>query len=143
MADMEKDFENLDELEKYDEDESLVELTDEDGGKHLFCHLGTIEHKGKYYACFSPAEDEDSDEVIILEVGGEGEDDEAALYPVEDEALLDEIFQAFCEYFDEEELADEAMEMEGCGCDDDCDCEDCDDDCDDDCDCGHHHHRKD
>ena len=134
MADMEKDFEDLDELENYDEDDDVVELTDEEGGKHRVIHLGTIEHKGKYYACFSPLEEEDGDEddgVIILEVGGEG--NEAVLLPVEDESLLDEVFQAFCEYFDEEDLADEAMEMEGC--DDDCDDEECG------CGCHHHHHH--
>lgn len=128
MTENEKDLAELDGLEAYDEDEDIVELTDEEGGKHRFAHLGTIEHGGKYYACFQPAEkmeDVESDEVVILEVGGEGE--EAELLPIEDEALLDEVFQAFCEYFDEEEAAEEAEELEGCDCDDE------------DCECCHHH----
>lgn len=122
MKDLELD--ELDGLEEYAEDENVVELTDENGGIHRCLHMGSIEHKGKYYGCFQPLEDEELEEgeVVILEIGGEGE--EAELLPVEDEALLDEVFNAFCVYFEEEDLAEEAEELEGCHCHDE-NCEHC------------------
>ena len=42
-----------------------------------------------------------------------GDDEETAdLLPVEDEKLLDEVFEEFCRVLEEDELAEEAMSLE-------------------------------
>ena len=96
------------------EDEDIVELTTEEGKKLKFYFVGTIEYKGKLYSAFEPAEQIDGiedDDLLIFELSGDDEET-ADLLPVEDEALLDEVFEEFCRVLEEEELADEAMELE-------------------------------
>ena len=99
------------------EDESLVQLTDEGGNVYNFYHIATLDHKEKTYAFFQPAEEVegvDPDEVVIFEISEENE-----WLPVEDQELLDEVFNAFME----------EMECDcGCECGDEhhhCDCDDC------------------
>ncbi len=95
-------------------DEDIVELTTDDGRKIKFFFVGTIEYKGKIYSAFEPAEEIEGmseDDLVIFEVAGVDEDD-AELLPVEDEGLLEEVFEEFCRVLEEEELADEAMSLE-------------------------------
>ena len=104
------------------EAENLVELVDEEGKTHRCYHIGTIEYKEKWYAFFQTADEEDEGdeaEVTILEVVEKDEEDE--LLPVEDEKLLDEVFEEFCRVMEEDDDADEAASLdtdyeEGCGC---------------------------
>ncbi len=94
-------------------EEEVVELTTDDGKKLKFFVVGTIEYKGKNYSAFEPAEEIDGleeDDLVIFELAGDGE--EAELLPIEDEALLDEVFQEFCRAIDEEEAAEEAESLE-------------------------------
>ena len=85
--------------------EETVTLTMDNGETHEFYADGTIEYKGKYYAAFEPAEEieglEEGD-VLIFEISGDDEET-AELLPVEDEKLLDEVFEEFCKAFDAEE----------------------------------------
>lgn len=94
--------------------EETVTLTMDNGEKHEFFNDGTIEYKGKYYAAFEPAEEieglEEGD-MVIFEISGDDEDT-AELIPVEDDALLDEVFAEFCKCFDEEAAAEEAEDAE-------------------------------
>lgn len=96
------------------EDPEIVELTDENGKAMKFYHLGTIEFKNAYYAAFQAAEEidgVDDDELIIFEVAdGEGEDSD--LLPIEDQDLLDEVYEEFCRVFDEDYDEDEEPEEE-------------------------------
>ncbi len=95
-------------------DDDIVELTTEDGKKLKFYFVGTIEYKGKNYSAFEPAEQIDGiedDDLIIFELSGDDEET-ADLLPVEDEQLLDEVFEEFCKVLEEDELADEAMSLE-------------------------------
>lgn len=97
-----------------DFDDEVVELTTDDGKKLKFFFVGTIEYKGKNYSAFEPAEVIEGlseDDLVIFEVSGD-DDETADLLPIEDEALLDEVFEEFCRVLDEEEMADEAMELE-------------------------------
>lgn len=99
-------------------EDEIVELTDESGKKMKFYHVGTIEFKNAYYAAFQPAEEiegVDDDELIIFEVA-DGEGEESELLPIEDQDLLDDVYEEFCRVLDEEEE---------CVCDDDCDCDCC------------------
>ena len=145
--------------EIYTEDEDLIDLVD-DQGRHLkFFHVGSTEYLNKWYAFFMPAEEIEGladEEVVIFEVTKD-EKGEEILLPVEDHALLENVYEQFCREMEEEADSIEAEELEegGCCCGhhhhgEDCDCdhehhhgEDCG--CDhehhhgEDCGCGHHH----
>ena len=85
-------------------EDEIVELTTEDGKKLKFYFVGTIEYKGKFYSAFEPAEQIDGmedDDLIIFELSGDDEET-ADLLPVEDEKLLDEVFEEFCRALDED-----------------------------------------
>ena len=95
-------------------DEDVVELVTNDGKKLKFYFVGTIEYKGKNYSAFEPAEAIDGmedDDIVIFELAGDDEET-ADLLPVEDEKLLDEVFEEFCRVLEEDELAEEAMSLE-------------------------------
>lgn len=95
-------------------EDDIVELTTDDGKKLKFYLVGTIEYKDKYYSAFEPAEQMEGveeDDLIIFELSGDDEQT-AELLPIEDETLLDEVFEEFCRILEEEELADEAMQLE-------------------------------
>ena len=95
-------------------EEDIVELTTEDGKKLKFYFVGTIEYKGKNYSAFEPAEQIDGiedDDLIIFELSGDDEET-ADLLPVEDDALLDDVFEEFCRVLEEDELAEEAESLE-------------------------------
>ncbi len=88
--------------------EDIVELTADDGKKLKFYFVGTIEYKGKNYSAFEPAEEIEGiseDDLIIFELVGTEED--AELLPIEDEKLLDEVFEEFCKALEAEEEFEE------------------------------------
>ncbi len=95
-------------------DEDIVELTTDDGKKLKFYFVGTIEYKGKNYSAFEPAElieGLSEEDLVIFELAGDDEET-ADLLPIDDEKLLDEVFEEFCRVLDEEEMAEEAMSLE-------------------------------
>ncbi len=95
-------------------DDEIVELTTDDGKKLKFYFVGTIEYKGKNYSAFEPAEQIEGiedDDLVIFELNGDDEET-CDLLPVEDEKLLDEVFEEFCRVLEEDELAEEAMSLE-------------------------------
>ncbi len=86
-------------------EEDIVELTTDDGKKLKFFFVGTIEYKGKNYSAFEPAEAIEGlseDDLIIFELAGDDEET-ADLLPIEDEKLLDEVFEEFCKVLEEDE----------------------------------------
>lgn len=98
----------------HDYEDEVIELISDDGKKMKFFFVGTIEYKGKAYSAFEPAEEIEGvseDDLFIFELSGDDEET-AELLPVEDEGLLDEVFEEFCRALEEEELADEAMSLE-------------------------------
>ena len=87
------------------EAEEIVELEGDDGKKYKFYFIGTLDYENKVYAAFEPAEEIEGlseDDLVIFELVGDGEDD-AELLPIEDEKLLDEVFEEFCKALDEED----------------------------------------
>lgn len=89
----------------------IIELLDEDGKSVRFEHLMTVEYEGDPYVLLVPideVEDVDEDEVIILriETGKDGED---AYVGIEDEELLEKIFERYLEIAEADE---EALEEE-------------------------------
>lgn len=91
------------------DEEDIVTLTTDDGKKLKFYFVGTIEYKGKTYSAFEPAEEIEGvseDDLIIFELAGDDEET-ADLLPIEDEKLLDEVFEEFCKALDEAEEDEE------------------------------------
>ena len=86
--------ENIMEME---EEVSILTLTDENGNDVNFEYLDCIDYQGKEYLVLMP-EDEESDELIILEV--EPVDEEMENYlSVSDEAVLDAVYAIFKEKY--------------------------------------------
>lgn len=86
-----------------DEDSNLVELTDEDGNVAQFEYLDTLEHKGESYVVFMAVEDEEAEEdedeegeVVILKIA-QDEKGEDIYVTVEDEDIVQEVFDLFME----------------------------------------------
>lgn len=76
-----------------EEEEAIIELVDEDGKVIKFRQLDVTEYKGKQYVLLLPAEETDEipdDEVVIL-----GYDGKENLETIDDEKLLNEIFEAW------------------------------------------------
>ncbi len=101
------------EQEIYEEEDRILELETEDGPVKLY-HLATFPYKGENYCVFQKAEpetEEEEDEVAIFRLQ-EGEE-EGLLVPIEDDALLDEVFAEFCHLYEDFEDSDEAALLDG------------------------------
>lgn len=125
--------ENKAQVEIYDDD-SVVELFDENDKSVEFREIASIELDGKFYELLQPVEPLDGigeDEAVIFEYTEGDTPDERNFTPLFDEELLERVFN---EYLKASSECD-------CGCDC-CDCEDDECDCDHEhehCDCGHCH----
>lgn len=85
-------------------DDNIIQLTNEDGTEVNFEFLDLIELDGEEYVVLLPAEEENSEdagEVVILKLEDtDGEDGETESYvSVEDEEVLNKVFQIFKEKF--------------------------------------------
>ena len=80
-----------------EEESSIITMTDENGAEVNFEYLDCVEYEGKEYLVLIPAE-EDSNEIVILEV--EPVDEELENYlAVENEEVLNVVYQIFKERF--------------------------------------------
>lgn len=80
-----------------EEETSILTLTDENGLDVDFEYLDCLEYQGKEYLVLIPA-DEDSTEIVILEVEPVDEENENYL-AVEDETILDAVYGLFKEKY--------------------------------------------
>ncbi len=99
--------------EIYEDEDRILELETEEG-VIKFYHLATFPYKGSNYCVFQKAEpetEEEEDEVVIYRLD-EGEE-EGMLVPIEDDALLDEVFAEFCHLYEDFEDSDEAASLDG------------------------------
>ena len=80
-----------------EEEESILTLTDENGNEVEFEYLDCIEYEGKEYLVLMSPEEE-SEEVVILEVEPVDEENENYL-AVEDEAVLVAVYEIFKERY--------------------------------------------
>ena len=80
-----------------EEEISILTLTDENGQDTDFEYLDCLEYQGKEYLVLMPAEEE-SDELIILEVEPVDEENENYL-AVTDEAVLESVYGMFKEKY--------------------------------------------
>lgn len=97
MSDMN---ENIEEFEE--ENENYITLTDDDGNEVSFEFLDSIEYNGHEYAVLLPFEDTDG-ELVILEAAEDENDPELINFlSVEDENILNSVFDIFKEKFKDE-----------------------------------------
>jgi len=75
------------------DEERIVTLEDEDGNEGRFEHLDTFELNDTVYVALVSADDEESDEVVLLKLV---EDEQGELLlPIEDEDEADTAFEEF------------------------------------------------
>ena len=74
----------------------------EDGGEENFWHIMTFPYEGAKYAALVPEDqiDEEEPEVIFVKIAKDEQGD--AYIPVENEVLLEELFEVFAELLDDE-----------------------------------------
>lgn len=88
-------MENINEM--LPEEENIIMLTDENGNENAFEYLDVVEYQGKEYLVLMPA-DEESNEIIILEIEPVDEENENYL-AIEDEAVLVAVYEIFKERY--------------------------------------------
>ena len=88
---------NNEELLLEEEETSIITLTDENGEDTDFEYLDCIEYNGVEFLVLIPAE-EDSNEIVILQVEPVDEENENYL-AVEDEKLLNAVYSIFKEKY--------------------------------------------
>ena len=80
------------------EEDNLVTFVDENGEEVTFEYMDCIEYQGKEYLALLPVNEEESNEVVILEVEPVDEENENYL-SVEDEAVLEAVYAIFKDHF--------------------------------------------
>lgn len=87
------------------EREHIVELLDEDDQIVRFEHIMTLEYEGEDYVLLAPLDDSveaEEGDVIIMRI--DKDDDEEDVYVgIEDEELLETIFQKYLEIVEDED----------------------------------------
>ena len=93
--------ENMPEGEEVD---NIVVLNDEEGNEVEFEFLDLIEYEGEEYVVLLPNEEDDDDagEVLILRLEDTDSEDEESYVSVEDEEVLNKVFEIFKEKFKDE-----------------------------------------
>ncbi|HWR23608.1 MAG TPA: DUF1292 domain-containing protein [Feifaniaceae bacterium] len=84
------------------EEQDEVTLLDENGKEVRFDHLLTFFHEGEKYIALLPLDDVENvgeDEVVLLHVVSKNGED--VYETIENEVLLDEVFDTFMELFEE------------------------------------------
>ena len=81
------------------ENENIIVLTDEDGVDVEFEFCASIEYQGDEYVVLLPTDDDDGEVVIlqVMEDENADEDDEATYVGVDDEEVLQAVFEIFKE----------------------------------------------
>ena len=100
------DFENNDnDMEELDEElDNIIVLNDEEGNEVQFEFLDLIEYDGEEYVVLLPIEEENEEagEVVILKVEDTESEEEESYVSVDDEEILNKVFEMFKEKFKEE-----------------------------------------
>ena len=90
--------------------DNVIVLNDEDGNEVNFEFLDLVELDGEEYVILLPtdSEEEEPGEVVILQVEDTDSDEEESYVSVEDEEVLNKVFEMFKEKFkDEFDFVDE------------------------------------
>ena len=98
---MSEEFDNNVENEEID---NIIVLNDENGEEVPFEFLDLIELYGEEYVVLFPVDEdeEEADEVVILKLEDTESEDEESYVSVEDEEVLNKVFEMFKEKFKDE-----------------------------------------
>lgn len=82
----------------------FIVLTDEEGNEFELEQLDTLEYEGNEYRAFTPADPENEEEleIVIMMVEGVDDDGEEILVTLEDDDLLDRVYEMFVDRLDDE-----------------------------------------
>ena len=80
--------------------DNIIVLNDEEGNEVEFEFLDLIEYEGEEYVVLLPVEEsEDAGEVVILKLEDTESEDEESYVSVDDEDVLNKVFEIFKEKF--------------------------------------------
>ena len=80
--------------------DNIIVLNDEDGNETEFEFLDLIEYEGEEYVVLLPVEEsDDAGEVVILKLEDTESEDEESYVSVDDEEILNKVFEIFKEKF--------------------------------------------
>ena len=82
--------------------DNIVVLNDEEGNEVQFEFLDLVEYEGEEYVVLLPVDDIDEGEVVILKVEDTESEDEESYVSVDDESILQSVFEIFKEKFKDE-----------------------------------------
>ncbi len=92
--------ENMENEEEFD---NIITLNDEDGNEIQFEFLDLIEYEGEEYVVLLPTDEEDdAGEVLILKLEDTDSEEEESYVSVDDEEILNKVFEIFKEKFKDE-----------------------------------------
>lgn len=98
---MNNDEKNIEEFEE--DNENYITLSDEDGNELSFEVIGTVEYKDRIFAVLLPFEEsEEDDGVMIFEVIPAEDPEYDDFTVVEDEELMNEVYEEFKKNYDGE-----------------------------------------
>ena len=95
----------MNENENFDEMDNIVILNDEEGNEVTFEFLDLVELDDEEYVVLLPITEEgeeDEGEVVILKVEETEDEDDESYVSVEDETILNKVFEIFKERFKDE-----------------------------------------
>lgn len=93
--------------------DNIIVLNDEDGNEVNFEFLDLVELDGEEYVILLPTDEDENEpgEVVILQVEDTDSEEEESYISVEDEEILNKVFEMFKEKFkDEFDFIDEEEE---------------------------------
>ena len=80
--------------------DNIIVLNDEEGNETEFEFLDLIEYEGEEYVVLLPVEEsDDAGEVVILKLEDTESEDEESYVSVDDEDILNKVFEIFKEKF--------------------------------------------
>ena len=85
----------LNEVEEFDDLDNIIVLNDEEGNEVEFEFLDSVNMDDKEYIILLPVEEQESGEVVIFRVEGEGENE--TYIGLEDENEAEQVFNLFKE----------------------------------------------
>lgn len=100
---MSDDVKNVPQEQEGEELDNIIVLNDENGDEIEFEFLDLIEYEGEEYVVLLPHdEEEEADEVVILKLEDTDSEDEESYVSVDDEEILQNVFEIFKEKFKDE-----------------------------------------
>ncbi|MDR0935778.1 MAG: DUF1292 domain-containing protein [Oscillospiraceae bacterium] len=78
---------------------TIISISDEEGNEYNIEHLDTLEHNGREYMSFCEADipDDETPSMFVFEVVEDEETGEDLFATIDDETLLEEIYELFME----------------------------------------------